>query len=97
MRDRDSYPFPVGLVGRVVAGPEAGFYIEVDDDTRSTRRPKGTGGFYILTWNGSVGYDEWYETAEDAASGLSARTVEWLSEAESAAIPGRHRHDETSA
>jgi hypothetical protein len=84
--------FQIGLVGRVGAGPHTGLFVEVDDDTR---RPRGTGGFYILFWDESVGYDQWYESAEDVASVLPKLNVAWLSEAESATIPGRHRHGGT--
>jgi hypothetical protein len=82
--------FPIGLVGRVIDGPNAGLYIEVDDDTQ---RPGGTGGFYVLLWDTSVGYDEWYESSDGVVLALRDRRVEWLSEAESAAVPGRHGHD----
>jgi hypothetical protein len=91
MAESDSTPLPIGIVGRVTAGPNAGLYIEIDDDTK---RPRGSGGYYILLWNDAVGYDEWYESAGDVMSVLPKRRIEWLSEVESASIPGRHRHDE---
>lgn len=82
---------PVGVVGRIVAGENAGFFIEVDDDTR---RPGGSGGWYVLVWNEEVGYDEWYETADDLPGALEGRRIEWMTSEESALVPGRHRHDE---
>jgi hypothetical protein len=93
LRVREVRPgIPIGLVGRLVTGRDAGFYVEVDDDSE---RKGGTGGFYVLTWTAEVGYDDWYESADDLASAFSSYgPVEWLSEQESATVPGRHRHGE---
>jgi hypothetical protein len=83
---------PVGRVGRVLNGPHEGFWIEIDDDTK---RPRGTGGFYILWWRSpSEGYDDWVGSWDDVVAFLSDTRVDWLDEAQSQQIPGRHRHDE---
>jgi hypothetical protein len=80
---------PVGLVGRLLSGPEAGFFIEVDDDTT---RPGGSGGYYILTWTPANSYDIWLETWDDVVISFEDMEVEWLSPEESSRIAGRHRH-----
>jgi hypothetical protein len=85
------YGIPVGVVGRIVSGTNEGLFVEVDDDTQ---RPNGTGGFYVLLWSDTEGYDEWYEKATDLPLVFEHRQVEWLTPQESASIPGRHRHDE---
>ncbi|MCU1389822.1 MAG: hypothetical protein JWL72_3160 [Ilumatobacteraceae bacterium] len=85
----------VGVVGRVVSGDHEGFFIEVDDDSE---RPKGTGGFYVLRWNDKHGFDDWFETKADVVDAFSEGhygLVEWMSEEQSVAIRGRHRHGET--
>ncbi len=80
---------PVGLVGRLLGGPEAGCFIEVDDDST---RPGGSGGYYIFTWTPSASYDIWLETWEDVVISFEDMEVEWLSAEESSQIAGRHRH-----
>ncbi|HEY3832669.1 MAG TPA: hypothetical protein VGO03_10280 [Acidimicrobiia bacterium] len=81
---------PTGLIGRIVEGEHRGFYVEVDDDTE---RSRGTGGYYVLLWDQNVGYDEWYESADAMRAAIEERwRVDWLSEDESAAVLGRHRH-----
>jgi hypothetical protein len=75
-----------------VSGPNAGRFVEVDDDTQ---RPKGTGGYYVFLWSDAEGYDEWYENADLLPGAFAHREVEWFTSEESAAIPGRHRHGET--
>lgn len=89
MRVSDVAGIPVGVVGRVSSGPNSGLYIEVDDDTV---RPKGTGGYYVVLWDASEGYDEWYETADALRASFDYRTVDWFTPEQSAAIPGRHSH-----
>jgi hypothetical protein len=74
---------PIGVVGRFTSGPESGLYIEVDDDTE---RPRGSGGYYVLLWDGSESADEWYATADDLPHAFEGRRVEWLS-AEEARSP----------
>ena len=81
--------FPFGVVGRITGGRYDGFYIEVDDDTR---RPSGTGGYYILYWNGSQGYDNWTDKAENIPAFLEGLDIEWLSPEESDGVPGSHSH-----
>jgi hypothetical protein len=87
-----SGPYPIGVVGRVRGGRYDGFFVEIDDDTT---RPNATGGWYVLWWNGVEGYDNWLESDEALPELLGDIDIEWLSPEESAAIPGRHRHDET--
>jgi hypothetical protein len=84
---------PVGVVGRVLAGRNQGFYVEVDDDTR---RAKGSGGYYILWWTGAESYDDWVESWQGVVNILSKVTIEWMDAEQSKAIPGRHRHDTMS-
>ena len=79
----------VGVVGRATIGPDAGRYVEVDDD--STRQG-GTGGYYVLVWDSAVAFDEWYETEDGVREALAERGVSWLTQEESSVIPGRHRH-----
>lgn len=49
-------PIPIGKVGRIVAGPQQGSYIEVRDDTANT------GGYLILLGHDrdfTAGADDW--------------------------------------
>ena len=68
----------VGALGRIVAGDDAGRFVEVMDDTSSS------GGFLILTFDNvdrsGNAYDSWVESIVDvelyfAESGWE---VEWL-------------------
>lgn len=68
----------VGVLGRIVAGNDAGRFVEVTDDTSSS------GGFLILTFDNvdrsGNAYDSWVESIVDvdlyfAESGWE---VEWL-------------------
>ncbi len=68
----------VGVLGRIVAGDDAGRFVEVTDDTSSS------GGFLILTFDNvdrsGNAYDSWVESIVDvdlyfAESGWE---VEWL-------------------
>jgi hypothetical protein len=88
---------PVGVVGRVLTGEHAGFFIEVDDDTQ---RVGGSGGWYVLRWNAEVGYDDWLPTKDDVIAAFAEGAfgeVEWLSAEQSALIHGRHRHGRRDA
>ena len=85
-------PYPVGVVGRVHGGRYDGFFVEINDDTS---RPRATGGWYVLWWNGIEGYDDWVESEDRLPALLRDIEVEWLSPEESAAVPGRHRHGQT--
>jgi hypothetical protein len=82
---------PVGHVGRVLSGPRQGFYVEVDDDTK---RPQGTGGFYVLWWTDAEGYDNWVESWGGVVALLSDVQVEWLDAEKSSSVPGRQRHND---
>lgn len=68
----------VGVLGRIVAGDDAGRYVEVLDDTSSS------GGFLILTYDHSDrsgnAYDSWVESIGDADLYFeeSSWDVEWL-------------------
>jgi hypothetical protein len=68
----------VGVLGRIVAGDDAGRFVEVMDDTNAS------GGFLILTYDNvdrsGNAYDSWVESIIDvdlyfAESGWE---VEWL-------------------
>ena len=54
---------PIGVVGKIThanRAAEIGFYVEVQND-----RDGATGGFYVLMWRGSEGYDSWVENLSD--------------------------------
>jgi hypothetical protein len=54
-----------GIVGRIIAGDDAGSYVKVVDDSENT------GGFLILTSDRhdmSTGFDNWVETKESVES-----------------------------
>ena len=70
------------------------FYVELDDDSE---RPGGTGGYYILYWNGNEGYDDRVPSSEEIPTMIKGLDIEWLSAEESSLIPGRHRHGRDSA
>ncbi|WP_248323020.1 hypothetical protein [Caballeronia sp. Sq4a] len=65
-----------GIVGKIIAGDNAGSYVKVEDDSAST------GGFLILTSGHpdlSAGFDNWVET-KDAVERFFAESnwnVEW--------------------
>ncbi|WP_431835698.1 hypothetical protein [Cellulomonas sp. Y8] len=68
----------VGMVGRVLAGEDAGRFVEVADDKSSS------GGFLILTYDNvdrsGDAYDSWVESFPDVESYFreSRWVVEWL-------------------
>jgi hypothetical protein len=72
---------PIGVVGRILAGPNAGWYLRVDDDADHT------GGFLVLQssrpFDGAaadaLGYDDWIERREDLARFIAHRgwVVSW--------------------
>jgi len=52
---------PLGVVGKVISGHDAGLYVKVIFDSDDT------GGYYVLTSNEydfSVGFDDWVESKE---------------------------------
>ncbi|WP_250470256.1 hypothetical protein [Caballeronia sp. GAFFF2] len=54
-----------GIVGKIIAGDDAGSYVKVVDDTANT------GGFLILTADYpdmGTGFDNWVETKEAVGS-----------------------------
>jgi len=54
-----------GIVGKIVAGDDAGWYVKVVDDTANT------GGFLVLTSDRpdmTTGFDNWVETKEAVGS-----------------------------
>jgi hypothetical protein len=81
-------------VGREITGRQAGYYVEVLDDTE---RPQGTGGYYVAIWNEIEGFDEWYLTADDLVRRFDTHPVEWLSEQDSETLTGRPHLGERSA
>jgi hypothetical protein len=68
----------VGVLGRIVAGDDAGRFVEVTDDTSSS------GGFLILTFDNvdrsGNAYDSWVESIVDVELYFadSGWEVEWL-------------------
>jgi hypothetical protein len=81
-------------VGREIAGAQAGYYVEILDDTE---RPRGTGGYYVAIWNEVEMFDEWYLTADDLARRFDESRVDWLSEQDSEAVTSRPHLSERSA
>jgi hypothetical protein len=81
-------------VGREIRGAQAGYYVEILDDTE---RPRGTGGYYLAIWNEVEAFDEWYVTADDLARRIDESPVEWLSEEDSKAVADRPHLGEPSA
>ena len=81
-------------VGREIRGAQAGYYVEILDDTE---RARGTGGYYVAIWNEVEAFDEWYLTADDLVRRFDESRVEWLSEEDSDAVTGRPHLGEPSA
>ncbi len=64
----------IGKLGRIKRGPHAGFFIRIDDDSKST------GGFLILIWQDAPkaeGYDDWVENLDGLERYLKRRESEW--------------------
>jgi len=68
----------IGVLGRLLAGDHAGWFVEVVDDASST------GGLLILTHENldrsGMGFDSWVESITDAERyfAQSGWNVEWL-------------------
>lgn len=68
----------VGVLGRITAGEDAGWFVEVVDDAAAT------GGFLILVHDAAdrsgVGYDSWVGSIGDVERYFSESgwVVEWL-------------------
>src|SRR5437773_10390348 len=71
-------------VGREILGAQAGYYVEVLDDTE-----RRTGGYFVAIWNEIEMFDEWYLTADDLARRFDRYPVEWLSEQDSEMVTSR--------
>lgn len=71
-------PPPLGRSGRIISGDDAGWFVEVIDDTDSS------GGFLILTHErldqSGQGYDSWAESLDAVTSYFaeSGWQIEWL-------------------
>lgn len=81
-------PREIGVLGRILTGSDAGWFVEVVDDTDSS------GGFLILTHEhldrSGNGHDSWVETLDDVKRYLdeSGWEIEWLDPAQG---PGPRR------
>jgi hypothetical protein len=65
------------MVGKIVAGSDAGWYVRVDDDSTNT------GGYLILIWRNTdeqEGFADWVVTWDDLERIIRHRSweVEWL-------------------
>jgi hypothetical protein len=69
---------PVGRIGRVMSGVDAGFLVEAVDDTAET------GGFYVFLWSPSTGFDEEVKSWEGVVERLDSMAVDWSSEFDNA-------------
>jgi hypothetical protein len=68
---------PLGVVGKIVSGHDAGLYVKVIFDLGDTD------GYYVLTSNKydfSVGFDDWIESKESLIKYFaeSGWVVDWL-------------------
>lgn len=68
----------IGVVGEILTGDEAGFFVKVEDDRNSS-----TGGYYILTAkepNMKDGFDNWVEDEDSLKKYfIEAKwTIRWL-------------------
>jgi hypothetical protein len=53
---------PIGTVGKIMAGSDAGWYVRVDDDSTNI------GGYLILIWRNTdeqEGFADWVVTWDD--------------------------------
>ncbi len=70
----------VGVLGRIVAGNDLGWFVEVVDDSAGS-----TGGYYILTFDqadrSGLAYDNWVESLGDVRRYFqeSRWAIDWLS------------------
>lgn len=66
----------IGKLGRIRSGEHAGFFVRVQDDSKST------GGYLILLWRESPaeGYDYWVENLNELDQFLaeSGWDIKWL-------------------
>ena len=72
----------VGQTGRILHGPNQGWFVKVEDDSTST------GGYLVLLFrsldpNDKVGFDDWVENDSllRAYFKRSGWTIEWLQDA----------------
>jgi len=69
--------FSFNKIGRLLSGPQKGWYVKAVDD-----REGSTGGVYLHTSDqidgSGIVYDDWFETIEQLDNYFRQTSIEWV-------------------